>query len=82
MISQTKVTQKNSEDVLKYFSDDEPDKPALNLKEHLKGLINKVDGLNGDADGGDEPKFEAISSDEDDDDQPAHFGGISLGKTL
>ena len=52
------------------------------MKEHLKGLINKVDGLNGDADGGDEPKFEAISSDEDDDDQPAHFGGMSLGKTL
>ena len=52
----------------------------MNLKEHLKGLINKVDGLNGgEADGGDEPKFEAISSDEDDDDQPDHFG-LSLGK--
>ena len=51
----------------------------MNLKEHLKGLINKVDGLNGDTDGGDEPKFEAISSDEDDDDQPNHFG-IALGK--
>ena len=65
---------------IRSFSDDEPDKPALNLKEHLKGLINKVDGLNGgEADGGDEPKFEAISSDEDDDDQPDHFG-LSLGK--
>ena len=64
---------------IKYILDDEPDKPALNLKEHLKGLINKVDGLNGDTDGSDEPKFEAISSDEDDDDQPNHFG-ISLGK--